>query len=118
MSKRVRVKPSKGQSLVGFVSGLIFCFIGLVVVIPAFGAFGVIWTLFAVIMTITQAFNAFSDKGIASHEIVIEDDRERNIVRGSKSSEERMKELQELYDKGLITADEYQQKRKRILEEI
>ena len=118
MSKRVRVKPSKGQSMAGFFSGLIFCFIGFFGIIPIFGAFGLIWTLFAIIMTITQGINAFTDKGIASHEITIDDDTQIDITRHGKRPEERMKELQNLYDKGLVTEDEYQQKRRKILEDI
>ena len=118
MSKRVRVKPSKGQSMASFFCGLIFCFIGFFVIIPVFGAFGLIWTLFAIIMTVTQGINAFTDKGIASHEITIDDDSQIDIERHRKSPEERMIELQDLYDKGLVTGEEYQQKRKRILEDI
>nr|WP_294488434.1 SHOCT domain-containing protein [uncultured Anaerosporobacter sp.] len=118
MSKRVRVKPSKGQSMAGFFCGLIFCFIGFFTIIPIFGAFGLIWTLFAIIMTITQGINAFTDKGIASHEITIDDDMQMDKAGQRKSPEERMKELQSLYDKGLVTGEEYQQKRKNILEDI
>ncbi len=118
MNKRVRVKPSKGQSMVGFFCGLIFCFIGMFIVIPTFGPFGIIWTLFAIIMTISQAINAFTDKGIASHEILIDDQEEVNNSKNRKTSEERMNELQDLYNKGFITEEEYQKKRKKILEDI
>lgn len=126
MSRRVRVKPGKGQSTVGFFAGIVFCFIGLFVVIPLVGPFGILWTIFAVIITVSNGYNAFSDKGIASHEITIEDDfnqgfnqnfNQENMV-NRKTSEERLKELQTLYEKGVITEDEYQKKRKQILDEI
>ena len=121
MNKRIRVKPGKGQSMVGFFGGIVFCFIGLFVVIPTFGPFGMLWTLFAVIMTVVSGVNAFSDKGIASHEITIDDgyntENFGNIDNG-KTAEERLKELQSLYENGMITSDEYQEKRKQILEEI
>jgi hypothetical protein len=118
MSRRVRVKPGKGQSMAGFFGGLVFCFIGLFIVIPTFGAFGMLWTLFAVIMTVVNGYNAFSDKGIASHEITIDEDYTQDYNDTEKSSEDRLMELQSLYDKGMITAGEYQEKRKKILEEI
>ena len=118
MSKRVRVKQSKGQSMVGFFIGIIFSFMGLFIVIPSFGPFGFIWTLFAIIITIMNGLNAFSDKGIASHEITIDDDFNQNNMEYRKTSEERMNELQSLYEKGLITEDEYQKKRNQILEDI
>lgn len=118
MSKRVRVKPGKGQSATGFFAGLIFCFIGIFIVIPTFGAFGILWTLFAAIITVSNGINAFSDKGIVSHEIIIDDDSNQDIMDDRKTPEERLKELQSLYEKGMITDNEYQQKRKQILEEI
>ena len=70
MSKKVRVKPGKGQSMMGFIVGILFCLIGVFVVIPSAGLFGVFWTLMALIITITNAVNAFTDKGVATHEIV------------------------------------------------
>lgn len=121
MSKNIRVKPGKGQSMTGFFGGLVFCGIGLFVVIPTFGAFGIVWTLFAVIITVTNGINAFSDKGIASHEITIEDDfngYNQEGIDSVKSSEVRLNELQSLYEKNMITSDEYQEKRKQILEDI
>jgi hypothetical protein len=118
MSKRVRVKPGKGQSMAGFVGGLIFCFLGLFFVVPIFGPFGFIWTLFAVIMTIINGYNAFSDKGVATHEITIEDDVTFGNPAGEKTAEERLQELKQLYEKGMITDEEYQEKRRQILSEI
>lgn len=135
MSRRVRVKPSKAQSAVGFVVGIVFCFIGIIIAIPTFGPFGVFWTLIAVVITITNGYNAFTDKGIASSEIIIEDDteidRNRNHYSNSsyntnqqrnfnseKSVEERLSELQNLYNKGMINIEEYQKTRQQILEDL
>ena len=78
MSKKVRIKPGRTQSMVGFAAGILFCFIGIFVIIPVFGLFGIVWTLMAVIITITNAVNAFTDKGVTSHEIIIDDGDERN----------------------------------------
>ena len=44
MSKKIHVRPGKGQSKVGFIAGILFCVIGLFVVIPMFGPFGIVWT--------------------------------------------------------------------------
>ena len=44
MSKNIRVKPGKTQSAMGFAVGIVFCLIGLFLVIPQFGAFGIFWT--------------------------------------------------------------------------
>lgn len=74
---------------------------------------GLLWTLFALVITIINGVNAFSSKGIATHEIVIEDDynvendynQEKN--NNTKTSEERLNELQIQYEKNVITEDEY-----------
>lgn len=129
MSRNIKVKPGKGQSMAGFFMGIVFCFIGLFVVIPTFGAFGIFWTIAAIVITIMNGYNAFTDKGIATHEITIDEDDNRynhgndnwynqGKMDNSKTSEERLNELQSLYNKSMITYDEYQEKRKRILDEI
>lgn len=132
MSKNIKVKPGKGQSMTGFIGGLIFCAIGLFIVIPTFGAFGILWTLFAVVITVMNGMNAFSDKGIPTHEITIEDETgdpvaqtealssvSSNAVRKAKGSvEERLLKVDDLYQRGLISSEEREQKRKEILNEI
>lgn len=142
MSKKIHVRPGKGQSKVGFVAGLLFCAIGLFVVIPTFGPFGVIWTLMAGIITFMNYRNGFTDKGIDSHVIDIEGDgRDITVTRemgfgshtynidmgqgdfASKAYEQedvetRLKKLQSLYDQALITREEYEAKKKDILEEL
>ena len=42
MKKEVRVKPGRGQSLMGCIGGLVFVVLGVCVVIPTFCAFGVL----------------------------------------------------------------------------
>lgn len=120
MGKRVRVKPSKGQSLMGFVVGIIFCLIGFFIVIPTFGLFGLFWAAIAVAITAISGINAFSEKGVATHEIYINDiDDEDSFINYSKSdTEKRLEELKSLYDKGIITSEEYQEKRRKIIDNI
>lgn len=120
MNRRIRVKPGKGQSMTGFITGIIFCFIGLFIVIPNVGGFGILWTLIAIAITISNGYNAFSDKGFASHEITIDEEDGSNYpsTGSSKTTEDRLKEAQGLYDRGLITYEEYQQKRRQILDEL
>ena len=117
MSKNIRVKPGKTQSAMGFAVGIVFCLIGLFVVIPQFGAFGIFWTAIAVAITVTNGINTFGKKGITSSEIIIDDDNDNDYTDGS-SQEIRLTKLKNMYDKGLITADEYAEKKKEILSEI
>ena len=131
MSKRVKVRPSKGQSLAGGLVGIVFVIIGVTVVIPSAGAFGALWTLFALIITVMNLINGFSEEGISTHEIVIDDDkyssydkRRDNIVgcredvKDSDDVEDKLIKLNSLLDKGLITQEEYEKKRKDIIETL
>lgn len=135
MAKKIYVRPGKTQSKVGFGVGIIFCLIGLVVVVPTFGLFGIFWTAIAGWITYSNYRSGFTDKPIDSRVIEIEDDGENMTVTsrtgfetysysaestGSDSGdvEARMKRLQSLYDQALITRDEYERKRKEILEEL
>ena len=122
--KRIKVKPGRRQSMVGFFAGIVFCLIGLFVAIPGAGLFGVFWTLLAVVITVSNGMNAFSDKGPSSHEIII-DDHEMDLPRGRDAAHERKAEIEErlnaaeeLYQSGMITSEEYQDKRKEILKEL
>lgn len=65
MFKRGRVRPSKGSSIVGMIGGVIFIFIGVTTVIPMAGLFGMFWTLMAVVITGSHAYNVFSEKGLS-----------------------------------------------------
>ena len=136
MSKKVRIKPGKTQSMMGVIVGILFCLIGVFAVIPSAGLFGVFWTLMALVITVTNGINAFTDKGVASHEIVIDDDKHDVNKEGSAGTDiasntdaaamEELKEnmelrfqaAEDLYKKGVITREEYEAKRREILKDL
>lgn len=113
MAKKIHVRPGKSQSKVGFGVGIIFCLIGVFVVIPTFGLFGIFWTAIAAWITYSNYRNGFTDKQIDSQVIEIEDD-----ASSEGDVEARMKKLQSLYDQALITREEFEQKRKEILKDL
>ena len=114
MKRKVTYRPSKAQSVLGGVMGAVFVLIGVFVAIPTFGAFGVFWTLAACAITGVNLYHAFG-KGYIGPKIEIEDE---TGDAPAQSAEERLKKLQTLYDQRLITSEEYEQKRKEILEEL
>lgn len=133
MAKKIKVKPGKTQSKAGFFVGLVFCLIGLVVVIPTFGPFGIFWTLVAVIITVTHGKNAFTEEGVSTHEIIIEDNdlmKNPDIVKSTSEetkdeeyvyisdAKKRLEEIKILYENGLITKEEYEDKRRSIIADI
>lgn len=120
-NKRIRVKPGKTQSKMGFVVGLVFVLIGFVVVIPIFGPFGILWTFVAAFIAFSNYKNGFTEEGMATHEIVIDEESDLTVS-GSKAVENdieaKLLKLESLYNQGLINHEEYEAKRKEFLEEF
>lgn len=122
--KKIKVKPGKAQSKIGFIASLLFVVIGIVIAIPTFGLFGIIWTGLAALIAFTEFKNGFSDEGITTHEITIEDEDTRTSE-GADDAEEvgndieaKLIKLNSLYDQRLITREEYDEKRKELLDEF
>ena len=122
MRRNIRIKPGRTQSAFGFFVGLLFVGIGLFVAIPSAGIFGIFWTLMAVGITIVNGLNAFGEKGVASHEIQMEEEFSwedgGETHRPAASVEERLNTARSLYDRGLISKEEYEAKRAEILKEL
>ena len=111
-----RYRPNKVQSVVGIAAGGLFILLGIFVAIPTFGLFGMIWTLFAVGITATNAYAAFSGRGYGSWEM--EEEGSVQLQQGEVMDfEEKLQKLQRLYDQRLITRDEYDKKRAEIMDE-
>lgn len=131
MSKKIKVRPGKTHSKAGFVVGIMFCLIGVFMVIPMAGPFGLLWTGAAAWITYSHYRNGFTDRPISNRVIEIEDDgksltvipdimersNEAHVVH-AESAEERLKKLQSLHQQALITDEEYEKKKQEILDEI
>ena len=122
--RRVTYRPSKGESVFAGVMGAIFVLIGLFFVIPTFGPFGILWTLVAAGIAGMHLYRAFGSKYIGP-EIRIEDEEAGGqdgttppSAAPRPNAEERLKQLEDLRDKRLITVNEFEEKRKEILKEL
>ena len=122
--RRVRVKPGKTQSAMGFVMGIVFVLIGLFMVVPVFGLFGLLWTGMAVVITVVNGLNAFGKKGVPTMEIYSEEEDEPlsptredhdHIPSTALTPQERLEQLKTLKEAGLLTDEEYRNKREEIL---
>ena len=113
MFKRGRVRPSKGSSIVGMIAGIIFILIGVTAAIPMAGPFGVFWTLMAVVITGSHAFNVFSKKGFSLYQVDVE--ATDSYQEKAESFDAKLRNLKALKDDGLINEEEYNLKRKEIL---
>lgn len=70
--RKIRVKPSKGQSFLGLMIGIIFIVLGFTIVIPKAGLFGLLWTGFALMITIINGYNVFKLNKLKSGGVIIE----------------------------------------------
>jgi hypothetical protein len=114
------------MSAVALIIGVVFVGIGVFVFIPITRVFGgfvtffaVLWTLVALAIAIYHAVNLFSERGVAQ-EVVDFDTSTQPGPRSSasESPEQRLARLDGLKTKGLVSDKEYEEQRKRILDEI
>ena len=124
--KRVTYRPSKTGSAFGGIVGIIFVLIGLFVIIPTSSMaggfaliFGILWTAIAAGITIMNFYQAFGKKYVGP-EIHIEEEETRRAASpaGGSDVKHRLEQLEELKSAGLLTEEEYRQKRAEILGEL
>jgi hypothetical protein len=114
--RRVRVKPSKGMSLLTLVCGIVLLVFVVGRGLPMSGGFGVVWIFFLLAIIAYHAFNAFSDRGAATQEIDVEGVEPDPRTEGNAA--DRLERLEGLRAKNLITEDEYRKKRAEIIEHL
>ena len=116
MGKRIRVEHGRTKSKMRFAMELIFCCYGLFYLIPTTGHYGIIWTIIAVVSTLIDAVVAFSEKGVPSWLLLLA--HRYKTESDEYSIDKSMNELQETYDKGLITSEEYEEKKKKLFDDL
>src|SRR3954463_3281630 len=104
MSYRVGVRPGKAMSALGVAVGFLFVLLGLAVVIPLFGPFGLVWTAVAGAIGLYHAYNLFGGGGVAAYEVDVD------TTAGVDDLDAGLRKLAKLRDDGLLSEQEYQQK--------
>jgi len=130
MRRRVTYRPSKAQGTFSLIFGAVFVMIGLFVVIPLFGPFGVLWTLIAAAGTGMDAYRTFGKKYVGP-EIRIEEEQlgrppasppqaetHDHIPSTALDTRQRLEQLETLRKAGLVDEREYQEKRRDILRDL
>ena len=124
MRRNIHYKPSKGASILGGIVGCAMGFFGLFGMSDmAYGfgteflAFRLVWCLAAFGMCIYYFLMA---AGVVKYNggYEITDESDESAKGGKSDAEARLEELQTLYDRRLITEEEYQQKRRDILDRL
>ena len=60
--RRVTYRPSRVGGVVSLIFGLVFVAVGIFVVIPQAGWFGIVWTVLAAVITAANVYAAFGGK--------------------------------------------------------
>lgn len=119
--------PNKTQMAVSMIWGLIFVLAGLLVILPIFGGFGLLWTLVAAVFTGLHAYQIFTKKyagaklrtGGGRRSVqktpFMAQPRAPSPAQGAKH---RLEQLDTLRSAGLIDDREYRQKRQEILRKL
>ena len=130
--RKVTYRPSKAQGVFSVVWGGVFVLIGLFFAIPAAGPFGLLWTAGAAAITALNAYRAFG-KRYSGPEIHIEEETVENLSGQEREAAPqthdhipstaldargRLEQLEALKGAGLLTEEEYREKRKDILDDL
>ncbi len=119
MKQKLQIKPTKPVAAAQMIACGILTIVGLTVVIPLLSKdrggvwFGILWTGIGFVGAIIGAINALSERGIPMEEIV-STPADPPVP---KSTEERLRELDDLRERKLISENEYTETRKRVLDE-
>ncbi|MEJ7752874.1 MAG: hypothetical protein WKF46_08005 [Candidatus Limnocylindrales bacterium] len=119
MDFRGNVRPGKAASVLGVLGGVLFLILGVVIVIPTFGLFGVIWTLFALITAGFYGYNLMSQSGSSLYQVDVSPMSPGAASPDAAATDpaSRLRRLDQMLDEGLITTEEHQVKRAAILAE-
>lgn len=127
MKRNIRFSPSPAMKIFSRVFsgvfaliGLSFAYIGVTQVLPSgAGVFGIVWTLMACCFTGIGIYGAVSKNGLyglyRGFGFSITDEDAEGEKRDITS---RLEELEKLRDDGLVTKEEYDQKREEILKDL
>lgn len=111
--RKVKVKRSRSEYLISALGGVIVILVGITMTpnfFGAFGTFGLLWVILGAVAVIYNGYAAFSGKGVPIYEM--------DVDTAGEGIEERLKKLDSLYQQGLITKEEWEEKRKAILNEL
>lgn len=111
--RKVKVKRSRNEYLFNAFGGVIVVIAGLTMTpnfFGSFGMFGLLWVTLGVVAIVYNGYAAFSGNGAPIYEMDV-DTSDENV-------ESRLKKVDALYHQGLISKEEWEAKRKAILDEI
>jgi hypothetical protein len=98
-----------------FIIGTLFLLFGIVYVLPDGGMFGIFWVVVVAAFTIYYFANAISDQGLSLY--TFDMDRGQGSGEDEPDFETKLRSLEALRQDGLISEEEYQEKRQEIMDQ-
>ena len=102
------------QSILGLLLGAVFLGFGIFIVLPEYGSVGYIWMLLAVFIILVNFRTLLQSAGKSSVNLP----EPRSGDEAKKDPEESLMELYRLYNRKVITKEEYTSRRERILKDL
>ena len=126
MKRHVTGPPDKSSAVISGIFGVIFVLIGIFVVIPSSGLFGLLWTAAALVFTVSNFRHIFPKKSAGPNPHTGQEERTPPPVSRDAGSaparptnqldrEGRLDQLKRLKEAGLLSDEEYRAKRDEIL---
>ena len=109
--RKIKIKLKRPRYGVGVAVGMACIIVGLFLAIPKFGGIGVAWTILSVAATAVL----YKEGVFIFREIEVDEEKIRSRFR--KTPEQKVETLRKMYENQLISKEEYEEKKKRILKE-
>ena len=117
------------------IFGVVFALIAVTAIIPNAGLFGLLFLAAGILFAVNGTLIALGKEGVMGRSYQVETETEEGLEEGPEadvleesgagvpaaprpSPEARLRQLEELREKHLITANEFEEKRKEILKEL
>ena len=106
---------SKSMSLLGLIIALVFLVIGFTIAIPKGDKFGIFLTFLAGLFSLFYAYNLLGGRGVTLFDIDVR--AREGWISPDNDFDARLRKLAMLKQDGLITEEEFVQKRQEIMAE-
>ncbi|NLM60564.1 MAG: hypothetical protein GX193_00620 [Clostridiales bacterium] len=112
--RRTQGRTFRVQAILGLILGAVFLCFGVFRIIPEYGAVGFLWTFLAVFIIAANCRTLIQTSGDRAAPPTGSESEQWDM----KDPEEKLMELYRLYNRKMITKEEYMSERQRILRDI
>lgn len=121
--RRITYRQSKASIALNIAVSIFMVAVGIFMLISANDSFATIfisfWLIFVITSTVISVRRACGDKGYTPEIEIYEDSAPTaGMSTANESAEQRLEQLRQIYERRLITSEEYEQKKAEILRQL